>query len=141
MKSKLSKIFVALALLLTFITVPNVEVNAIEPKATTPILVDKYEGKTISVTDGYVYIEAHMTGTMVRNSSGTVISHDVDFEVYHADGSTYYASDITIMSKTVTKSGNGIIGTVKFSYDIIKASNGMIIQNDIVTSITLSFGV
>lgn len=138
---RLFNIILALSMALALCLVPKNEVKAVETRASTPIPVDAYDGKTISITDGYVYIEVHMTGTMIRNNTGAVISHDVDFDAYHADGSTYYAANVEISSTSVRASGRGIIATVNVFYDVVKASNGMIIHHAMSTTITVSCGV
>lgn len=144
MKEKVKKVLcnlLTVAMVLTLCIISKIEVKAVETRASTPIPVSVYGYKTVSVTDGYASIEAYMYGTMTRSSTGTVISYDVDFDVYHNTGKDYYVGDILILSETVTKSGKGIIGTVKFSYDLIKQSNGLVIHNDVIATIEISCGV
>lgn len=132
---KLSKILLAIAMLLTMIAFPKMEVKANEATPyvinrqyikTNYILISQSEGNT-DITDGYVYVRVDVTLNVALTNSQTYQSHTVSATPRHDDGSGYYSVSAGSIRSSSVNQTNRII-TVKYRVvtNIYNANNALV---------------
>lgn len=130
--SKLSKIFIAIAMLLTMIVVPKMEVKAsageqVTPYSTTvPVSATK---AVYPVSNGeYPYVNINLTGTMVRGSDKNVTSYSLSMSrtIKNSNDADWEITSATITSKSYAASGTGVIGYFTVEIELESLTNGAV---------------
>lgn len=122
--NKLSKIFIAVAMLFTMIVAPKMEVKAsdITPYAisreytkTKYIMISDSENNT-DITDGYVQVEVKITLNVVLSNSQAYQSSTVTVSPSHYDGEGYYSVSAGTVRSTTVDSTNR---TITVAYTVV----------------------
>lgn len=132
MKNKLSKIFVAIAMLLSFVAIPKVEVKANQNEEITPysitVPVDVSKNVYTKSSNSYPYIVIKMTGTMVRGADKNVTSYNLSMSrtIKNSSSAGWQITSATITSRSFQKSGTGVIGNYTLEVNLKSLTSGAV---------------